>query len=99
VRDAGARSASGTGLAALPASAWTTSLGCFLLDMVTPYPAPDMPLARTLRGEVVSNAEIFVVNPAAPQRTWLSVNGTAVRDARGRIEGGVVVLRDVSPGT
>ena len=87
----------GTGVANLPASEWTAACGCFLPDMVTPYPPADMPLARTLRGEVVSNAEIFVVNPAAPQGTWLSVNGTAVRDAQGRIEGGVVVLRDVSP--
>ena len=87
----------GTSLADVRANAWTTCLGCFLPDMVTPYPPADMPLARTLRGEVVSNAEVFVANPAAPEGTWLSVNGTAVRDAAGRIEGGVVVLRDVSP--
>jgi PAS domain S-box-containing protein len=87
----------GTDLADVRASAWTACLGCFLPDMVTPYPPADMPLARTLRGEVVSNAEVFVANPAAPEGTWLSVNGTAVRDAAGRIEGGVVVLRDVSP--
>ncbi len=55
-----------------------------------------MPLTRTLRGEVVSNLELFMVNEKAPQGVWLSINGAPMRDARGKIEGGVVVLRDVT---
>jgi sigma-B regulation protein RsbU (phosphoserine phosphatase) len=64
--------------------------------MATPYPPEEMPLIRTLRGEVVSNLELFMVNLWEPRGVWLSVNGTPIRDARGNIEGGVVVLHDIT---
>jgi PAS domain S-box-containing protein len=85
-----------TDFADVAAAEWTSAFGCLLPDMVTPYPPQDMPLARALRGEVVSNLELFMVNLWAPQGIWLSVNGTPIRDARGNIEGGVVVLRDIT---
>jgi serine phosphatase RsbU (regulator of sigma subunit) len=85
-----------TDLADVPATDWTSAFGCRLPDMVTPYPQQDMPLTRALRGEVVSNLELFMVNLWAPHGMWLSINGTPVRDARGNIEGGVVVLRDIT---
>jgi sigma-B regulation protein RsbU (phosphoserine phosphatase) len=85
-----------TDFADVPAAEWTSPFGCRLPDMVTPYPPQDMPLTRALRGEVVSNLELFMVNLWAPHGMWLSINGTPVRDARGNIEGGVVVLRDIT---
>jgi PAS domain-containing protein len=85
-----------TDFADMPAAEWNSVFGCLLPDMVTPYPPQDMPLTRVLRGEVVSNLELFMVNLWAPQGTWLSVNGTSIRDAGGNIEGGVVVLRDIT---
>jgi sigma-B regulation protein RsbU (phosphoserine phosphatase) len=91
-----ARRLLGTGLAGVPANEWTSAFGCRLPDLVTPYPPQDMPLTRTLRGEVVSHLELFMVNQETPQGVWLSVNGTPIRDARGKLEGGVVVLRDVT---
>jgi hypothetical protein len=42
-------------------------------------------LCSTLGGEVVSNLELFMVNLWAPQGTWLSVNGTPIRDAGGAV--------------
>ncbi|MHC5012883.1 MAG: PP2C family protein-serine/threonine phosphatase, partial [Planctomycetota bacterium] len=86
----------GTDLADVPSSEWVSAFGCLLPDMVTPYPEEDMPLTRTLRGEVVSNLELFMINQKTPQGVWLSVNGTPIRDERGMIEGGVVVLRDIT---
>ncbi len=85
-----------TDFADVPAAEWTSVFGCLLPDMVTPYPPQDMPLSRTLRGEVVSNLELFMVNLWAPQGMWLSVNGTPIRDPHGKIEGGVVVVRDIT---
>jgi sigma-B regulation protein RsbU (phosphoserine phosphatase) len=64
--------------------------------MVTPCPPEAMPLARTLLGEAVSNLELYLLNPGVPEGVWLSINGTPIRDPEGKIEGGVVVLRDVS---
>jgi PAS domain S-box-containing protein len=75
---------------------WASTFGCRLPDMVTPCPPQAMPLARTLLGEAVSNLELYLLNPGVPQGVWLSVNGTPIRDSEGKIEGGVVVLRDVS---
>jgi sigma-B regulation protein RsbU (phosphoserine phosphatase) len=85
-----------TDFADVPAPDWASAFGCLMPDMVTPYPPQDMPLSRALRGEAVSNLELFMVNLWAPQGTWLSVNGTPVRNAKGDIVGGVVVLRDVT---
>jgi sigma-B regulation protein RsbU (phosphoserine phosphatase) len=85
-----------TDFADVPAAEWASVFGCLLPDMVTPYPPQDMPLTRALRGEVVSDLELFMVNLWAPQGMWLSVNGTPLRDARGTIEGGVVILRDTT---
>ena len=85
-----------TDFADVPAAEWSSVFGCLLPDMVSPYPPQDMPLTRALRGEVVSNLELFMVNLWAPQGMWLSVSGTPIRDARGSLEGGVVVLRDVT---
>ena len=85
-----------TDFADLPAAEWTSAFGFLLPDMVTPAPPQDMPLTRALRGEVVSNHELFMVNLWAPQGVWLSVNGTPIRDARGSIDGGVVVVRDIT---
>jgi PAS domain S-box-containing protein len=85
-----------TDFADVPAAEWTSAFGCLLPDMVTPYPQQDMPLTRTLRGEVVSNLELFMVNLWAPQGVWLSVNGTPIWDLHGKVEGGVVVFRDVT---
>jgi sigma-B regulation protein RsbU (phosphoserine phosphatase) len=78
----------------VPAGEWASAFGCLLPDMITPYPAERMPLARALRGEVVGNLELLMVNPGAPQGVWLSVSGAPIRNAQGEVEGGVVVLRD-----
>jgi len=81
----------------VPAAEWSSTFGCLLPDMVTPCPPQEMPLARALRGEVVSDLELFIPGRGVPGGAWLSVNGTPMRDARGRVEGGVVVLRDITP--
>ena len=94
--NAAARRLFGTDLANVPGGEWSSAFGCLLPDMVTPYPEEKMPMTRALRGEVVSNLELFMINQKAPQGVWLSVNGTPIRDGRGAIEGGVVVLRDIT---
>jgi sigma-B regulation protein RsbU (phosphoserine phosphatase) len=76
---------------------WPSAFHCFLPDMVTPCAAAQMPLARALRGETFSNLELFVLGQGESERTWLSVSGTPIRDAGGAVDGGVIVLRDVTP--
>ncbi len=85
----------GVALADVPEADWTTRYGCFLPDRVTPYPAAELPLARALRGETVTEAEVFVRN-AGTSGVSLSINATPLRDGKGLVRGGVVVFRDVT---
>jgi sigma-B regulation protein RsbU (phosphoserine phosphatase) len=86
----------GRDLTGMAAGEWTSAVEWMLPDMVTPCPQEDMPLTRTLRGESVNDLELFLPGSGAPGGVWLSCTGTPIRSARGRLEGGVVVLRDVT---
>lgn len=52
--------------------------------------------ARVLRGETLTGAQAVDMMVEAGQKTLLNVNGAPVRNARGEIVGGVLVLRDVT---
>ncbi|MHC4861703.1 MAG: CHASE domain-containing protein [Planctomycetota bacterium] len=80
----------------VPPSDWSSVYGCYREDAVTPYPAGELPLARAIRGERVLDEEIFIRNPSVPTGRWLSVSGTPLCDERGAVQGGVVVLRDIT---
>jgi len=68
----------------------------FQADGVTLIPREQRPLRRAIRGEQISNVEI-VINRRAQSRTYrLVANGGPLRDSSGRIEGAVVVYRDVT---
>lgn len=72
------------------------SHGIYLPDQSTPYPPDELPLARAIRGEEVTNAEGFVQHPEWPKGAWLSANARPLRDATGAVRGGVVVFRDIT---
>jgi PAS domain S-box-containing protein len=86
----------GLGLTTARVAEWSSRYGCFLPDMVTPYPPQELPLARAIRGETVTDGEIFIRNPNRPQGVWLSVNASPLLDAEGQIAGGVAVFRDIT---
>jgi two-component system, sensor histidine kinase and response regulator len=86
----------GLGTTDTPVEGWTAHYGCFLPDMVTPYPSQDLPLARTIRGEEVHEDELFIRNSQKPDGVWLSVNGRPLRDETNQLRGGVVVFRDTT---
>jgi PAS domain S-box-containing protein len=94
--NAAARRLFGEELASLHGDALRSALGCFLPDMVTPCPAADQPLARTLRGEVVHGLELVRLRTRIVECVWLSVDGTPVCDSRGSIEAAMLVFRDVT---
>lgn len=86
----------GLGPVEKPPEGWTEAYGLFKADRTTPYPPDDLPLRRAIRGETVTDVELFVLNPSRPQGAFLSVNGTPLLDAEGQIQGGVVVFRDAT---
>jgi PAS domain S-box-containing protein len=79
----------------LPSQQWTAHYGLYLEDMVTPFPADQLPLARAIRGES-SFIEMFVRNPKLEQGTWIEVGGGPLKDKDGAVRGGVVAFRDVT---
>ena len=86
----------GTGPLSGPPSEWSSAYGCFLPDKVTPYPPDQLPLARAMRGEHVSEAEMFIRNPNNLDGAWISINSAPLRDEKGEPAGGVIVFRDVT---
>ncbi len=86
----------GVGATETPIEGWAARYGCFLPDMVTPYPSEDLPLSRTIRGEEVHEVDLFIRNLKKPEGVWISVNGRPMRDDANVVQGGVVVFRDMT---
>ena len=70
--------------------------GLFLPDMVTPYPADQIPFMRAVRGESVDNVEMFMRPAGTSEGTWASVTARPLREDDGEIRGGVIVIRDIT---
>jgi signal transduction histidine kinase/CheY-like chemotaxis protein len=79
-----------------PVEEWSEYYGIFLPDMVTPYPALELPLARALRGEAADDVELFIQHDKKPAGVWLSVTARPLRDGRGDSRGAVAIFRDIS---
>jgi PAS domain S-box-containing protein len=80
----------------MTADDWSRHYGLYRTDTLTLYPADELPLRRSIRGEEVNDVEIFVRHHGAPEGFWILVNGRPLRDAAGGLRGGVVVCRDIT---
>jgi len=67
----------------------------FLPDGATRVPVDDRPLARALRGQTVSNAELIVAQPGVNPRTTL-VSARQLQAHDGSCLGAVVVAQDIT---
>jgi two-component system, NtrC family, sensor kinase len=86
----------GLGATETTSTEWSARYGLFLPDMVTPFPAADLPLARAVRGEATNDVEMYVRHDEKPEGSWILVNGRPLRDDAGRPRGGVVVCREIT---
>jgi PAS domain S-box-containing protein len=84
------------GLRDVPLSEWSSVYGCYRPDMVSPFPPEELPLARSLRGEVVDDCEIFIRRNGGPEGGWITVNSRPIADEAGHTLGGVVTFRDIT---
>ena len=80
----------------VPLQEWSSVYGTYKPDMVSPYPAEELPLARSLRGEVVDDCEIFIRRNGGPEGGWICVSSRPIADSNGRTLGGVVTFRDIT---
>lgn len=86
----------GTGAVETQAEGWSRTYGLYLPDQVTEFPASDLPIARSIRGEEVDDLEMFVRHAKAPDGVWIRVNGRPLRNSAGELTGGVIVCHDIT---
>lgn len=86
----------GIGLQNVDQQEWATVYGTYYPDKFTPYPSDQLPLARAIKGEEVTHELIFIRNPRRPEGTFIEVSASPLRDANGALNGGTVIVRDIS---
>ncbi len=92
----GAQRISGIGMSAQKSDKWTEEYGVFNEDQETPCPKEEIPLVKAIHGIEVNHVIQFLRNAAHPEGIFVSVNGRPLRDERGNITGGLVVVRDIT---
>jgi PAS domain S-box-containing protein len=75
---------------------WSQVYGCYLPDGETLCPPDELPLIRALHGESVGPVELFLRNPDILQGTWVSITARPLKNDRGELRGGVVVIQDIT---
>ncbi len=86
----------GIGLVDVLTIDWSSVYGIYYPDKITPYPSEQLPLARAIKGETVSNDLIFIRNSRRPEGIFIEVSAWPMRDSTDAISGGTVILRDVT---
>ena len=86
----------GLGRTSVPPEQRAERYGVFYPDQETPVPADCLPLTRATRGDPSDDEEFFVRNPRVPHGVFVSVSGRPLRDSAGTLNGGVIVIRDVT---
>jgi PAS domain S-box-containing protein len=86
----------GLGVTDAPLDEWSQTYGVYHPITGQLYPSQDLPLARALRGEEANQVELFIRHADLPAGAHVSVTARPLRDADGRIRGGVAVVRDIT---
>ena len=86
----------GLGATDVPPERRAERYGVYYPDQATPVPADGLPLTRATRGEPSDEEQFFIRNPSVPHGVFVSVSGRPLRDSAGTLNGGVVVIRDVT---
>ncbi len=92
----GAERILGIGLTDTPPELRAKRYGVYYPDQVTPVPPDELPLTRAVRGEPSDDEELFIRNPSRPHGVVISISGRPLRNRGGALNGGVVVIHDVT---
>jgi PAS domain S-box-containing protein len=85
-----------SGVTGRPPQSWSEVNGCYKTDGVTACLPEELPAARAVNGETVSEMEIFIRNEQYPYGMWISAEATPLRSNMEEILGSVVTFRDVT---
>ena len=86
----------GMGPTDAPSDEWAETYGTFYPDRKTPIPSAELPLVRAMHGESSDDVELFIRNQERPEGVSISVSARPLQDNSGVVEGGVIVLRDIT---
>lgn len=75
---------------------WQEHYGLYRPDGRTPFPVPEMPLVRALRGESSDGVEMLIRNPARPDGILVSVDGRPLDAGAAGQRGAVAVFHDIT---
>jgi signal transduction histidine kinase/ActR/RegA family two-component response regulator len=75
---------------------WPRHLGVLRDANQAPLDAGDLPLARALRGEVVTDQELYLEPTLVPRGRWVNASARPLRDEHGNLLGAISVFRDIS---
>ncbi|MFV2066802.1 MAG: PAS domain S-box protein, partial [Pirellulales bacterium] len=75
---------------------WPVRYGLYLPDGKTLVPPGEDALSLAIRGKRIRNAVIKIDNRTTGQPVWVSANASPLIDDEGNIQGGTVVIRDIS---
>ena len=71
-------------------------IGLFLPDGKSRFPEDRLPLVWALQGRDSDNVEMVMRNEFLPEDTHVSVTARPIKDYKGKITGGVSVVRDIT---
>jgi PAS domain S-box-containing protein len=86
----------GVGARSVDPAEWSATYGCYLPDMVTPYPSGQLALTLAMRGTEAPHQLVFIKNHRRPAGIWIDVSASPLRDNEGVLSGAVVLISDVS---
>jgi PAS domain S-box-containing protein len=78
-----------------PVETWPQAFGIYLPDRTTHWPADKLPAALALRGQSCE-AEQYRCPPGKAEGYWVAMRARPLLDARGRVQGALLVWHDVS---
>ena len=86
----------GKGAIDAPPEEWPRIYGVFHPDMKTPWTKDDLILLKAMQGIATDHAEVFVRNPQKPQGVFLRGSARPIRDEKGAVWGGVLIMHDIT---
>ena len=86
----------GVGLVGAKRDEWSSVYGCYDPERETMIPNDDLPIMRVLRGESLDGVELLIRNEQRPEGVYVSVTGRPLLDDNAEVQGGVVVLYDIT---
>jgi len=84
----------GSDLISAPLNLWADRKQMCGVDTVTPLTYDELPIIRAVCGEAVDDVEIYLRRVSG--NIWLNISGRPMRNQDEVLQGGVIVLRDVT---